>query len=175
MAASREDLDREKAALIAEIREAFAGVSREGGVSWSESERLDAGKQDDAEDRAAARALDTDTSWTEVVDDQNWRADMGVGGFNFLDPIGWRYYLPAAMIRKLNGGETWLEHNLDLSNNDGTLDEWKLEKLSLLDRHQRLCVKRFLRFMVSVEGDPDDVFAPGDWGAALASYWASVE
>ncbi len=126
--------------------------------------------------------MDKDTSWTQLVDDPNWRADMGMGGFNFMDAIGRRYYLPAKMVRELNGGSTLLEHNLDLSDIDGTLDTWKLEKLSLLDRRQRLCVKRFLEWIIADAerrgvdtGNKACAITAQGWRRALDSYWVTAE
>src|SRR5262245_4001453 len=91
-------LKSEQTAVEAEIREAFKGVGRDGGVSWTESINVDLphGYEDD---RAAARAKDVEKCWEDLVDDPAWRHDMGVGGFNFLDPIGYRYYIAPAMIR----------------------------------------------------------------------------
>lgn len=82
------DLQSEHQALIKEIHAAFAGVSREGGVSWSETRVLDMYGSDD--ERKAARAQDTDRSWSELVDDPKWY-EIGIGGFSFLDPISVRY------------------------------------------------------------------------------------
>jgi hypothetical protein len=183
MALSREELDREKAAIIAEIYAAFEGVSREGGISWTESLSIDC-PPPTCPPRDEARAMDTDTRWTQLVNDPTWRADMGVGGFNFLDAIGWRYYLPAAMMRELNGGDTWLKHDLDASPSEehGEPDPWKLEKWSLLDRRQRLCIKRFLEWLIADNeregidtGNAGCAITAEWWHRALDSYWSSVE
>ena len=75
-------------ALIAQITAAFEGVSREGGISLRESEVLDwAGP-------AEARALDMDTRWQDVSDDD---LKYYASSMYFLDAIGLCYYLPAFM------------------------------------------------------------------------------
>lgn len=82
------------------IRAQFAGVSRQGGISLHQTRVVDAyGSSDELR---SALQQDTDTQWTEVQDD--WIEQFGgAGGVCFLDPIGFRYYLPAYMdwfIRK---------------------------------------------------------------------------
>jgi hypothetical protein len=88
------DLEAEREALIAEIYAAFKDVSREGGVSWSETYVLDF--YGTPEERAEARDRDRDWSWTDLVDDPDWQIGQGSGGLTFLDAIGFRYYLPHA-------------------------------------------------------------------------------
>lgn len=92
-------LSLERDSILKEIDVAFAGVTREGGISWSEAVALDNYGTD--EECQEARAKDKDISWKELVTDPHWRPLPGVGGFSFLDAIGFRYYLPAAMIRTL--------------------------------------------------------------------------
>lgn len=106
------EMVEERAALIAEIHAAFEGVMREGGVSWSESEVVDDFGTD--EERAAARAEDTDRCWTELAYDADWNIGPASGGWSFLDPIGFQYYLPAAMIRRLVfGADAFGSYDLD--------------------------------------------------------------
>jgi len=90
-----------KASVIVEIYESFADVGREGGVSWSETVVLDDRGTD--EERAEARAQDTETSWQELIDDSEWQPELSFDWY-FLDAIGFRYYLPAAMIRCVRSG-----------------------------------------------------------------------
>jgi len=158
------ELAREREELIAEINAAFAGVTREGGVSWSESEVRD--HYGTIEERARARARDQERSWEELVDDPAWHPDPGVGGLSFVDPIGFRYYVPAAMTRYLRGeGEFSLASYLTLRDEfrEHTLGTW-----SLLDARQRACVRRFLRHVLAVEEPPVDPEArPGWWDPAF--------
>lgn len=101
--------------IIAEIHDAFKDVSRDGGVSWTESVEID--MWESADKCAAARLADTDTHWSQLVDDEHWQSERGVGGFAFLDAIGFRYYLPAAMVRVARAGHDlgvvfWLSPSL---------------------------------------------------------------
>jgi|LauGreDrversion4_2_1035121.scaffolds.fasta_scaffold108745_2 hypothetical protein len=84
--------------LIDLIKDAFKDVTREGGVSWHECEVID-NYGSDAE-RALARSRDTDRHWTELLSTEAFYPS-GIGGFCFLDPIGFRYYLPAALCLSL--------------------------------------------------------------------------
>ncbi len=90
-------MDREQ--VIEQIASAFASVTRDGGVSWSEALAIDDFESE--EGRRAARESDLDSHWSEMLAPGNWDPFCGVGGFNFLDPVGRRYYLPAAMTRIL--------------------------------------------------------------------------
>ncbi len=85
--------------LIELIKDAFKNVSREGGVSWSETNVVD--DYGTEEERRQARERDTDTNWLEVAAIPRFREDGGWGSFSFLDAIGFRYYLPAAMLQSL--------------------------------------------------------------------------
>src|SRR5690349_23011941 len=134
-------LQKERDRLVEEIKAAFANVTREGGISWSESDVVDAyGSKDQ---RARAREIDRDLSWTELVDDESWEDSPGVGGWSFLDAIGFRYYLPAAMLRQLHGkGVDAFPFHLTLSKwflADYTRSQW-----SLLDERQARCVRDFV-------------------------------
>ncbi len=96
-------LEEEQVAVEAQIRAAFKGVTRDGGISWSETDSIDLHETE--EQQAAARASDAEQCWEDLVDDPNWDEGIGVGGFTFLDAIGYRYYIAPAMIRSLyNGG-----------------------------------------------------------------------
>lgn len=153
-------------ALIAEISDAFRDVSRTGGVSWSQSDVIDS--YGDEDEQAEAREKDTDTHWSEVVADEKWSSEPGVGGFSFLDSIGFRYYLPAAMIRSLRSGwDEGIQFHLD--NNSAEFRSFNEQKQSLLDHRQRICVARFLLYMMRKTesvGCPD-----ADWLKALNSEW----
>lgn len=161
----------ERDALIAEIKAAFDGVTREGGVSWSESEALD-----DAfggtEAFAAARESDKDVSWAELVDALDWQPVDFYGGWPFLDTIGFRYYVAPAMIRCLRGDcreaiEYHLERELTAQDSPGGAGQWP----ELTDR-QNKCIRAFVRHMVARhEPTPDlDAYAPWGWGRTLKSH-----
>ena len=140
------ELDVLRQSVLAEIHEAFQDVSREGGVSWSESEVID-DYGDDAE-RDEARSRDLDTHWTQLVDDPNWHCEPGVGGFTFLDPIGFRYYLAPGLVRivrDINATDGIdLEFRLGIGTDEPS--EYLKSQHSLLDTRQRKCIARCLLF-----------------------------
>lgn len=163
-------LTQRKAGLIADIRASFRDVDRRFGVSWSESSVIDGYGPE--EECARARQLDTDTHWTDVLQDPEWEPSPGHGGFSFLDAIGFRYYLPAAMIWTLNHGESSLIdfHLTAQLNNKGRKripGQW-----STLTPTQCRTVARFLQYMVdTIKADrrTSDSVA---WQEALDSHWA---
>lgn len=162
-------LDHTRKLLIADIYKAFEGVTRDGGVSWTESDAID--DYADEIECEIARSRDTDKSWTELVEDPLWSPDSG-GDFCFLDPIGFRYYLPAAMMRAINQLKAiclpfhlTIRDAQDIGQRELRLDQW-----SLLNRDQRHCVVRFLNFM----SDADNQSANGEWQRALNSYWSTA-
>lgn len=92
----------ERDAIIAEIHVAFATAKRgKPAISWSETRAID--NYEDAKGRDAARTLDTESHWSELVDDKRWQPFPGIGGFSFINAEGFRYYLPPTMIRCLRG------------------------------------------------------------------------
>jgi hypothetical protein len=162
-------LRAERDALIAEINESFRDVTREGGISWSESEQID--HYEDAATCAAARKSDLDTHWTQLVDDPKWRSDPGIGGFSFLDPIGMRYYAPAAIQRVLRQGyDAGIRFHLGYTGKNA-LHDWRRSTFALFDDRQRQCVAEFLSLMarweaaMQFEGDTDQ------WLEALNTGW----
>lgn len=91
-----------KEQLIDLIKTEFAGVTRDGGVSWSEGSVID--DYGTKEERAAARAKDKDQSWMQVAEDPDWKPNGNGSQWYFLDSIGFRYYFVAAMMRSLTLG-----------------------------------------------------------------------
>jgi hypothetical protein len=90
-------------AVMQEICAAFAGVDRNGTVSWSETKTLE--KYGCTKDECReARESDRENGWEQLVDDENWIPDTGWGGWAWLEPKGFHYYLPAAMIRCIKTG-----------------------------------------------------------------------
>ena len=166
MSSAEKQLEREARAVEAQIREAFKGVSRAGGVSWSES------VADDRYDphRAEARALDTEQRWEDLVDDPSWDHQPGIGGFNFLDPIGYRYYIAPAMIRCIRKrcGE-FVSYALGI---DG---DFKRGRVSLVDARQAHVIARFVRFMIAVHAAADDEIYGRAWRDAYLGYWKDYD
>ncbi len=160
----------EKAALLAEIDAAFANVTREGGVSWSETEVLD-GQCATSDQRIKARAKDTEKTWNELVEHNGWETDRGTGGFSFLDSIGFRYYLPAAMKRSLLlGYDVGVTGHLSIGSKKNSHREWKIERFVLLNARQRQCVAHYLLYLERYLNivNPSDAWEPR---AALNEYW----
>jgi len=173
------ELEAEREALIKEIYSVFDGVSRKGGVSWSEAEVHD-GYGSDAELRAA-RKRDFDRNWPELLDDEQWNPLGAIGGFIFLDAIGFRYYLPAAMIHTArHGGESGLAaSHLTLTRATKPRGfrerDLQLEKWSLLNDRQRHCVARFIRYMIAAAEAAADYYSVAEWETAYERYWNLFE
>jgi hypothetical protein len=79
--------------VIAQITKAFADVVRSDGVSLHEARVID--DWGVMEQRMAARKIDTDKRWQDVP--WEWIEKLH-DALAFLDPKGWRYYLPAYML-----------------------------------------------------------------------------
>lgn len=161
-----EHLLEEQRAVESAIRTAFARASRAGGVSWSEADVID--DCGSAEDRAAARRRDTDTSWQSLVDDPRWDHEVGVGGFCFLDPIGFRYYIAPAMIRcSRTGSGEFIAYALTMDS------DYSRRVLDAVNTPQARAVARFVRFMIAVhEATGDDIYGAA-WQKAYDSHWRS--
>jgi hypothetical protein len=161
-------LIEEQKAVEASIREAFRGTRRAGGISWSESREVD--NYEGPEKRAAASALDKETSWEDLVDDPGWDDEAGVGGFNFLDAIGYAYYLAPAMIRCVRNGEAGaLGYAVTVDN------EFKRELVRLVDGRRALAVAQFLKFMIAVAEEMPDYRFDERWRYAYEIYWQKFE
>jgi hypothetical protein len=85
--------DHHRQELIAEIVAAFDGVEREDGITIHEALAIDDYKS--AEEQLAARGLDTEQRWQDVPAEAIVACDSAL---SFLDPKGFRYYLPAFMV-----------------------------------------------------------------------------
>lgn len=133
-----EHLTLERIALESEIRDAFKGVTRNGGISWSEGWAIDLNGSE--EECAAARASEKETRWEDLVEDAHWNTNSCP--WSFLDAIGFRYYLAPAMIREIHGNYAWLERALD-----HPIDEAELR--TLLTHSQSRAIGRFVRFMLN--------------------------
>lgn len=154
--------------VTAEIYDAFRGVGRVGGYSFEEADTFDGHPNPTEEARAEARSFDTESTWEELVDDADWQ-DWGSPWF-FLDPIGFRYYLPASMIRTMaRERDESLKAVLNVDRDE--FKEHTLERWSLLDSAQRLAVRHFLSFMehlASLQGDEADA---ADWHRIRETWW----
>jgi hypothetical protein len=141
-----------KAEILEEIRSAFEDVRR--GITLHETEIID--HYGTKKEREAARLKDTDRHWWEVRDE--WIDELGgVGGLSFLDPVSFRYYVPAYMSYWLRKSEEpcFLMFHLEPEAHD-------FEKL--FDFRQRRAVALFLDY-VRIR------FRDGEAEKALEKYW----
>lgn len=131
--------DPEARAIVIQIAEAFRGVTRDGGISWEQAMVMD---DYGTEELAPSR----DRIWQDLVDDPKWEPEDPCSYFAFLDPLGFRYYLPAAMVRAVrNGYSDDLPHQLDPRRN--------ADKLSNLEDAHRDCIRHFLAHMARIESE----------------------
>lgn len=171
----RGELEVERDALVKEIYAAFRGVTRENGVSWSEAAVMD--RHGSMEERLAARAKDREEGWEALVKDPEWQSRPYSGGWSFLDPIGFRYYLPAGMFRCVaSGQDEGIQFHLTLYG-ESKLDpkNARLHKWSLLTPRQRACVARFARYMIKVARVREYKVEEEYWTEALESHWKRFE
>lgn len=146
--------EQRKAALIEEITAAFDGVSRENGVSLSESWIIDDYGSD--EEQAEARKQDTETRWQDVPDEG---ICYGYSCLSFLDDIGFHYYIPAYVV--------WFLRNIDNDDPEapsedsntfesliyalgpigsGDLEEYDLSRFRVFTPEQSKAIAHFLEF-----------------------------
>ncbi|MCX5688271.1 MAG: hypothetical protein NTV94_00510 [Planctomycetota bacterium] len=136
--------DPDTIALLGEIVEAFGTVHRRGGRSWTDAMALDLMGVPHVDFPVAYR--EDDCSWLDVADDAGWDPYRGIGGWPFLESIGFRYYLAAAMYRAVRTGESGgLAHQMELPFDTKAkrrlLDRW------ILDAHQQRVALRVAEFM----------------------------
>lgn len=138
-------------------------------MSWSEAKIID--DYGTEAQCAAARATDTERSWEDLVDDPRWDDERGVGGFNFLDAIGFAYYLAPAMIRDVRRTcSAWLGFTLTIES------EGRRLQVSALNEAQGAAVARFIRFMISVCEADRDTYDDGEyWRRAYDSHWRQFD
>ena len=154
--------------MLAEILKAFAGESRQGGISWSAAKVIENyGNEDEF---SAAFDKDLDTDWQQLPGDPTWQIE-GFGPFHFLDAIGYRYYLPAAMVVAVHGGDGFaLQFSLRHSRKSDRAENW-----SLLDGNQQLCIKHFLEYMIEQTSGVEEHIADYlDWTDSYESYWKDL-
>lgn len=151
--------EQRKLALIEEIISAFDGVSRENGVSLSESWVID--NYGSAQERAEARKQDTETRWQDVPDED---IACGYSCLNFLDEVGFHYYIPAYVVWYLRNmdnedpgfGSNTFERLIYVlgANGSGELDEFHLSKYRLFTPEQSKAIAHFLEF----DGEVEDAY-----------------
>jgi hypothetical protein len=165
-----EFMREERDAIIAEAYAAWKGVTREGGVSWTETTVID--DNGEMEERLAARESDIEESWEGLVTRSDWPGEDGAS-FGLLDPIGFRYYVAPALIRTLEGEEIGLRFYLTIELDDHR--EYHLEKWSLLDDRQRTCIARAIRLMWDWHGATRNLHEACQWQHAYERHWRSID
>ena len=110
--------------LLEQLKIAFQGVNREGGVSWSEAQVID--NYGSNEERNIARSSDKDRTWIDLATDPAWDVWDCSSNWSFLDKIGFRYYVAAAIARDLILGGSAL-NQFSLSPPD-SVEQWDFTK-----------------------------------------------
>ena len=148
--------------VIAAIRAAFDGVER-GAVTLHEADVMDS--YGSAEERAAARLLDTDRVWEQVPAED---VERFASALSFLDAEGFRYYIPAYMVWTLDNDSTGDSSAFSTLCHLERLDEREatfVKRLQLLDDGQRRAVALFLLYFTP------DRYAGDDARKALHRFW----
>ena len=154
-------------AVIRQIEIAFDGVDRKFGVSLHEACIID--DYGSKWEQMQARMTDTEWRWQDVPE-----ADIAryFWILSFLDPIGFRYYMPAYMIWTLKNylhtdsmSTNATIYSLDLSDQ---FREHRMKRFNLFTRSQSEATCAFLRFMAEYSCGWADEDAARQ---ALNAYW----
>jgi hypothetical protein len=161
-------MDADAQAIVDAIREAFAGVRR-GAITLHEAEVIDSYGSDD--ERADARQRDTEQNWEDLPDQHIEECPWALC---HLDPVSWRYYIPAYMIWSLRNFRSndsivsdFTIYTFDASDSDAKLREYSTERYRTLSPSQSRDVCRFLTYMANIGERADNLTAK----AALKKYW----
>jgi hypothetical protein len=111
--------DDEAEAIIVAIRQAFSGVRR-GEVTLHEAIVIDSYGAD--AERQEARSRDVEIDWQHVRDEDIEECETALC---FLDPVSWRYYIPAYMIWSLSHFRV----------NNSIVSDFTIYTFELSDRH----------------------------------------
>ncbi len=142
------------------IRAAFAGVTREGGISWAQSILDDEEYPYESPDEPPR---DNDTCWEDLLNDPHWNVHSRLGGLAYLDAIGWRYYIAPAMIRSVHEPDPKLAPYL-------TTREWTRGITTSITAQQALAIIAFLRLMCAISDSSEAGFE----GVYLREYFNSL-
>ena len=151
---------RDIQSLIQQIHEAFAEVAIGGGETLHQA-HLEGAYTDKAE-WLAAREMDPESHWSEVPDS---KLESISSALSFIDPEGWRFYIPAYMCWTLQNWRTTGKIAADqVIWNLEYADERATKRYDLLSRVQSEAVYDFLEFFVKYSGVDDA-------GNAIRLYW----
>ncbi|RJF73010.1 hypothetical protein D3875_17150 [Deinococcus cavernae] len=163
-------MDFRAQATLDQLRQAFEMVQLGSGVSLHEANVID--DYGTAEQRLAARALDTEQHWWEVPDEAialGW----GYCALSFMDARGLHYYLPAyaswVLRRGFQSDSAAFEHTIY------TLEsvQERPGQFVLFNFSQAQAIQAFLQYLLSV--DPDDSCFTHHYQRAHAIWTAHAE
>lgn len=151
------------------IETAFGDVRRGSGITLHEADVLDACGSE--KERVKARKLDTDEKWQDVPERE---IEDHPSALCFLDPEGFRYYLPAYMRWSVRNYRTSNSLSCDMtlyalapSGNKGVTD-WNRARWEVFTRQQSEVILDYLRFMLETGKDHADSFMAE---LAINAYW----
>jgi hypothetical protein len=112
---------------------------------------------------------ENDRFWLEVADDPGWDPDAGIGGWAFLDGIGFRYYLAAALLRALRGDvcgclASQVTPPSKPSHRERFLARW------LLDARQRAVLVRIAEHLRDAAFESSDACAFDEWTRVIEAW-----
>jgi hypothetical protein len=148
--------------IVRAIEVAFAGVPR-GRVTLHEAEVIDG--YGTAEERQQARELDPEQDWRDVP---GASIEECPDALSYLDPEGWRFYLPAYMRWALQ--HLKVSHNAAIDPTIYSLDGGSSPRFRTLNRMQARAVHHFLTCASQNDDACDAVVAQ----QALDSYWSQA-
>lgn len=156
-------MEARRQALIALVLQAFKDVTREGGVSWSQTFVMD--DYGSASQLAEAAAQDRELDWIELAQQGPWNHESAVCGvWGFLDAISAKYYLAASLLLDLETGRS-AHHDLHL------IDGPQKNAWSLLDDHQRAVVAMYMHWKRDIAGLEQSRVEHRIWTRALQAGW----
>jgi len=163
------DARQRKQEIIDEIASAFAGVTRDDGVSLHQADVID--DYGTPEQQMAARELDVDETWDQVPDEDIAKYYWVL---SHMDPKGLQYYVPAFM--------TWALRNYDVSDSASLdaivfaltepickkADRIDHRRLAVFTPSQRRAIGHFLEFLCDYA--PED-YPAGPISRSLRDFW----
>jgi hypothetical protein len=133
--------------LLRAIQEDFCGVELGDGISLHETVVID--NYGGPAERQKARGRDEKWDWHKLVSDPELVRICGVGGLDFYDAAGFRFYLPAYLslavtdFERKDAGNVLESLMFQLTH----FSEYNLARLSILNGAQRQCVRDVLVFL----------------------------
>lgn len=155
---TQEEYERAKRALVEEIERAFEGVERGSGPTLHEAKAIDdyAGRGA----KLAGRRKDTETRWQDVAPEG---IPLIPGLFAFMNPAGFRYYLPAYLLWYLEDIDNLVGFEpLSLFYTILEMDSANRSNFGLLNAQQARALAHFLQFQVTRAGYYFDIESEGE-------------